>query len=82
LFAFLDNGDGGGTAEDGFQNGTERLVNKIDLPAGIVLKNPTFGSLVQFNNRGMPNAGGDVVLENNSLSKTVRLFLSGKTNII
>jgi len=80
--AFLDNGDGGGIPDDGLQNGTERLVKKVDLPAGINLKDPTFGSMLQFNNRGMPNAGGDVILENKSLSKTVRLFLSGKSNIL
>jgi len=80
--AFLDNGDGGGTPDDGLQNGTERLLRKVDLPAGIELKDPTFGSMLQFNNRGMPNAGGDVVLENKSLSKTVRLLLSGKSNIL
>ena len=81
-FAFLDNGDGGGTADDALQNGTERLVRRIDLPAGINLINPTFGSTLQFNNRGMPNAGGDVVVETKTISKTVRLFLSGKSLII
>ena len=81
-FAFLDNGDGGGTADDGLQNGTERLVRAIELPAGIDLQAPTFGSILQFNNRGLPNAGGDVVVQNNAKSKTVRLFLSGKSSIL
>ncbi|MEJ2167365.1 MAG: GspH/FimT family pseudopilin [Desulfobacterales bacterium] len=80
--AFLDNGDGGGTPDDGLQNGTERIVRKIKLLPGIDLKDPTFGTLLQFNNRGMPSAAGDVIVENKSLSKTVRLFLSGKSNIL
>ena len=81
-FAFLDNGDGGGTPDDGLLNGTEKLVRQIDLPAGVDMKNPTFGSTLQFNNRGMPDASGDVVMESKSTSKTVRLFLSGKSNIL
>ena len=81
-FAFLDNGDGGGTPDDGLINGTEKLFRKIDLPAGVDMKNPTFGSTLQFNNRGMPNASGDVVMESKSISKTVRIFLSGKSNIL
>jgi prepilin-type N-terminal cleavage/methylation domain-containing protein len=81
-FAFLDNGDGGGTPDDGLQNGTEKLVRKIDLPAGIDLKSPTFGSMLQFNNRGMPNAGGDVSVEIKALSRTVRILLSGKSSIL
>jgi prepilin-type N-terminal cleavage/methylation domain-containing protein len=80
--AFLDNGDGGGTPDDGLQNGSEKIVRRIYLPAGVDLKDPTFGSMLQFNNRGMPNAAGDVVVENKSYSKTVRLFLSGKSNIL
>jgi hypothetical protein len=81
--AFLDNGEGaGGAPNDGLRNGTERLVREVDLPGGVDLKNPTFGSLIQFNNRGMPNAGGDVVVENSTTSKTVRVFLSGKSNIL
>ncbi len=79
---WIDNGAGGGTADDGLRNGTERLVRKIELPAGVDLKAPTFGSVLQFNNRGMPDAGGDVVVENEVLSKTVRLFLSGKSSIL
>ena len=77
FLAFLDNG-----ADDGLRNGAERLVRKIDMPAGIDLKSPTFGSMLQFNNRGMPNVGGDVIVENKTLSKTVRLFLSGKSSIL
>lgn len=81
--AFLDNGDGGGGIPDnGLQDGTEKLVKKFDLPAGIDLKNPTFGLILKFNNRGMPDAGGDVVVENTTKSKTVRLFLSGKSSIL
>lgn len=80
--AFLDNGDGGGTPDDGLQNGTERIVRKINLLPGIDLKEPTFGTMLQFNNRGMPSAAGDVIVESKSLSKTVRLFLSGKSNIL
>lgn len=80
--AFVDNGDGSGTPDNGLQDGTEKLVKKFDLPAGIDLKNPTFGLLLQFNNRGMPDASGDVVVENTTKSKTVRLFLSGKSSIL
>lgn len=82
FLAFLDNGAGGGTPDDGLRNGAERLVRKIDMPAGIDLKDPTFGSMLQFNNRGMPNAGGDVSVENKTSSKTVRLFLSGKSSVL
>ena len=80
--AFMDNGDGGGTPDDGLQSGSERTVKQFNLPAGIDLKSPTFGSTLQFNNRGMPNLAGDIVVENKLLSRTVRLFLSGKSNIL
>jgi prepilin-type N-terminal cleavage/methylation domain-containing protein len=78
--AFLDNGDGGGTPDDGLQNGSERLVRKITLPAGVDFKEPP--TLLKFNNRGMPAAGGVVVVKNKEQKKTVKLFLSGKSSII
>lgn len=81
--AFVDNGDGtGGIPDNGNLDGTEKLIKKMDLPPGIDLKDPTFGLVLKFDNRGMPDAGGDVVIENTAKSKTVRLFLSGKSSIL
>jgi prepilin-type N-terminal cleavage/methylation domain-containing protein len=80
--AFLDNGDGGGTADDGHRNGTERLVRKFQLPAGVDFKEvPTS---LKFNNRGMPilSASVDIKVKNKVQSKTVTLLLSGKSRIL
>jgi prepilin-type N-terminal cleavage/methylation domain-containing protein len=79
---FVDDGSGGGFAGDGIQNGSEKLVKNLEMPAGIQLISPTFGPKLQFSNRGMPDVGGSIVMENEENSKTVKLLLSGKSSIL
>jgi prepilin-type N-terminal cleavage/methylation domain-containing protein len=82
LTIFVDDGEGGGTAEDKVRNGAERLVKSYQMPSGIELLTPSFGQAVQFNNRGIPDLNGDASLRNRlSKTKTVRLLASGHSRI-
>ena len=60
-WAFLDNGAGGGTADDSIQNGTEPTLfsKKVEPGTSIVADFTT-----EFNSRGRPNAIGNVEVQN------------------
>ena len=83
LTVFVDDGEGGGTARDGERTGAERLVRAYQMPSGIKLVSPiSFGDIVQFNNRGIPDVNGDVIVINKlSKTNTVRLLASGHSRI-
>jgi len=82
LTIYVDDGEGGGTAEDKVRNGAERLVKSYQLPPGIELLSPSFGQAVQFNNRGIPDLNGDASVRNRlSKTKIVRLLASGHSRI-
>jgi type IV fimbrial biogenesis protein FimT len=80
--AFVDDGAGGGTADDGVRNGSERLVRRYTVPPGVALSVPSFGTDLEFSNRGLPNAGGDVSVAILGRTKTIRVLLSGHAKIM
>jgi prepilin-type N-terminal cleavage/methylation domain-containing protein len=54
---FLDNGEGGGTAGDWLQNGSEELVRYREMPAGVSIDTSAMtlaNNRVRFNGRGLP----------------------------
>ena len=62
---FIDNGAGGGIADDGIQNGSEILLRNRQLVAGVTASN-NFGNQIWFNGRGRPVGFGTVVLTDSS----------------
>jgi type IV fimbrial biogenesis protein FimT len=69
---WIDNGDGGGVADDAAENGTERVVKNGKMPAGIDMTIASFGAAprFRFNGMGIPTrtdgslGGGNIVLTN------------------
>lgn len=81
--AFVDNGAGGGTAQDRVRNGAEVRVEMVDLPEGVNMYGHTFGAgqpWCGFDNRGVTinsnNLGGQLYLSN-----TGNRYLGLETNI-
>ncbi len=66
--AFVDNGQGGGTAGDKIRNGGERLVTSGQMPSGVQIYDVSFSGgapWIRFNSRGFPNGlGGHVYIRN------------------
>ncbi|MBF0117748.1 MAG: GspH/FimT family pseudopilin [Desulfobacterales bacterium] len=73
---FVDNGSGGGFANDGVRSGQEEiLANKSVLNnVTINLTAPNLTS-IRFNGRGIPNVTGSIVL-NNNMGKTKRININ------
>jgi prepilin-type N-terminal cleavage/methylation domain-containing protein len=80
--AFVDN-DAWPNAGAGIQNAGEVTVKSGQMPAGIDLQTANFNGLafVQFNSRGFPNFGGNVVVTNGTRSETINLTLGGSSSI-
>lgn len=70
---FVDNGQGGGTADDSTPNGGETL-RELDLPPEISISSTTLSPFA-FNNRGIPTAGGGTVTLTNG-ERTYNVVLS------
>lgn len=76
---FLDNGEGGGTAGDWLQNGSEELVRNREMPAGVSIDISAMtltNKRVRFNGRGLPPevfSNKDIPLKNEHEAKTVIL---------
>ena len=76
---FLDNGEGGGTAGDWVQNGSEELVRYRELPTGVLIDISAMtltSKRVRFNGRGLPPevlTNEDISIMNQRESKTVTL---------
>ena len=66
--AFVDNGEGGGTADDMLQNGNERTVRNWDVQVTIDMYEASFAGgvpRIRFNGMGFPNGlGGHVYMKN------------------
>jgi len=59
---WVDNGEGGGTANDGIQNGTEQIIRNASMPAGITITSASFSgnNTFVFDPRGFPlDTGGN-----------------------
>jgi type IV fimbrial biogenesis protein FimT len=80
--AFVDDGAGGGTPDDRLRNGSERIVRQFKLPLGLTLATPSFGTDLEFSNRGLPTAGGDISIAGSGQTKTIRVLPSGHAKIM
>lgn len=83
---FVDDGRGGGTANDNMQNGTEPTIKNGQMPADVTMFQAQFGanSWVQFDSRGRPNGnGGNVRISNASadLFTEINLRITGMPDI-
>lgn len=79
--AFVDNGEGGGTADDGVVNGSEQTLFSETVQPGTSIT-ADFGTV--FNSRGRPNGIGNVTVQNDSdpnLQYRISLSLAGRTDI-
>ena len=78
---FIDDGRGGGTANDNTQNGAEPTIKTVLMPADVDLFNAAFGagSRTGFDSRGVPSQFGNVELRNvqRQLYKRIVLRISG-----
>jgi type IV fimbrial biogenesis protein FimT len=79
---FVDDGEGGGTPEDGARNGGERILKRYAMPAGVSLLTPSFGNVLSFNNRGFADSTGDVTVQNSKGNRNIRVLASGHCKIL
>jgi type IV fimbrial biogenesis protein FimT len=82
---FLDNGAGGGNANNGDLDGDEPTVKSGRMPAGIDLVNTTIaGDKVRFDSRGLlSTAGGTVSLRNKlNVTKSIQVIRTGNSRIL
>lgn len=81
---FVDDGEGGGTAEDGTRNGGERILKRYGMPSGVDLLAPNFGSALSFNNRGIADLAleGLITVRNSIGERNVRVLPSGHCKIL
>jgi type IV fimbrial biogenesis protein FimT len=83
---FIDNG-----ANDGFRDAGERLLRNRELPAGVSMDLASFigfsgnvadGFYVRFNNRGLPENTGEIVVDSSGGDqRTIGLNRLGRINI-
>lgn len=74
FIAFVDDNDSGG------QDAGDLVIVDRDMPASVDIATNLVGGVtsVTFNNRGIPDTSGSLVLQNNNgTTKDVRLYLSG-----
>lgn len=84
---YVDNGEGGGAANDLTQNGSERTLRNGQMPSSIAMSSAAFGasSSFRFNGIGLPfrsdgSPGGGAVVLTNSKGKTLTIALSSAGN--
>ena len=82
---FIDDGRGGGTANDNIQNGTENIKNG-QMPGDVTMFQAQFGanSWFRFDSRGRPNGLGGTVRISNAqanLFTEIRLRITGTPDI-
>jgi prepilin-type N-terminal cleavage/methylation domain-containing protein len=81
FLAYLDDGQGGGGADNWIQDGSERTVYSGQLPAGVTISNISLGTTVdktRFNPRAMPSAAGPITLTNSrGYTVTINLGTGG-----
>jgi prepilin-type N-terminal cleavage/methylation domain-containing protein len=77
--AFSDNGDGGGTVNDGTQSGSEPTIATVNLENSYygeaVLNTPSFGNTIVFTSQGACNQSGTISLHNSD-SETFQIIIS------
>lgn len=81
---WIDDGAGGGTADDAQLNGTERVIHFGEMPSGITIVEAT---QFRFNNAGIPfdtannPTGGTVKVNNTKNSRYITMTLAGNVSI-
>ena len=85
---WVDNGVGGGGANDFAQNGTERTLRDGQMPPSVAMSAAAFGvsSSFRFNGMGLPlradgSPGGGTVVLTNSKGKTLTVAVSSGGNV-
>jgi type IV fimbrial biogenesis protein FimT len=80
---FVDNGEGGGVANDLTPNGSERTVRAGHMPSSVAISSAVFGASakVGFNGIGLPfrlggSPGGGSVVLTNSKGKALTIVLN------
>lgn len=65
---FIDNGSGGGTADDWVKNGGEVEIKTVNLPDDVDMYNVSFIGVdrVRFRGVGLPNAAGHCYMKNSN----------------
>jgi Tfp pilus assembly protein FimT len=77
---FVDNGQGGGTADDSIPNGSETL-RELELPARVSITGTTLSPFA-FNNRGIPTlGGGTITLTNGDRTYNVVVSAAGAISL-
>jgi type IV fimbrial biogenesis protein FimT len=84
---FSDNGEGGGTINDGTQSGSEPTIKTIDVrneySNEVTMNTPSFGVSNFFNSQGMCNSGGSIVFQNTSgESRQVQIAQGGSVKVV
>jgi type IV fimbrial biogenesis protein FimT len=84
---WVDNGAGGGAANDFAQNGSERTLREGRMPSSVAMSSAVFGaaSSFRFNGIGLPlrtdvSPGGGSVVLTNTKGKTLTIALSSGGN--
>jgi type IV fimbrial biogenesis protein FimT len=87
---WIDDGAGGGLADNAIEDGTERMLKNGRMPSGIDMTSASFGAAARFrfNGMGIPTrtdgsfGGGNVVLTNqNGDARTIILTKAGNGSI-
>ena len=74
---FIDDGAGGGTAENMIRDGSEEILRDISMPDGVTLTTNFTADSAGFDSRGfsLSNKIGHVLLENNNGNK-YKIYIS------
>ncbi len=82
---FVDDGAGGGTANDQTQNGTELTISSsVTMPKDVALCNETFGGATGFTSQGFliaSNIGSLTISNSRNKSTTISLTMAGGVRI-
>ncbi len=76
---FSDNGEGGGTLNDGLQTGSEPTLKTINVRNAyygeVLIQTPSLGISTTFNSQGICTISGTITLQN-SVGSTAQIVLS------
>ena len=81
---FVDNGAGGGTADNRVQDGAEEIIKSGTMPKGITIDDASFAggaTWVRFDYKGMPNGTGGHVYMSTPPNLPGRSFMGISVNI-
>ncbi len=85
--AFVDDGAGGGTADNWIQDGSEETVRSVTMEPDVNMYEVIFSGqplAVRFNSRGLPSGTGHVYFQINGRNKYLGIVLSvtGRPRIV